>query len=291
MNKILHIGLVTSYVLITGLCFLMLLAFSGVYISWSTLFVSMTAWLLLCFLSVYIRGPLYLFFQGHLRMPILEEETRLQDCLQEVQRTANHHQNFHLRIIETESRTAIACNNNIVAVSKSLLSSLTDEELKGVLAHETGHLISKDTTVSWAFVTAGDLPQLVRAVSKLMIPFLRRLIVLILLTFFILFLFKPLLLLPCIAFIIFLVIFNLLDRLFRWLRSILSRYCEYKQDAYAHQLGYGKGLRDALKKLAQYGREQVNAYVILMNGTQPIIYNRIRRLEKLEGMRDSGQCQ
>jgi Zn-dependent protease with chaperone function len=94
------------------------------------------------------------------------------------------------------------------------------------------------------------------------------------------------LLMPVIAMALFLLTFSLLDRLFRWLRLVLSRQCEYRQDAYAHRLGYGRGLRDALKKLAQYGREQVNAYFILMNGTRPVIYQRIRRLEKLEGMRE-----
>jgi heat shock protein HtpX len=286
MNKTFQIALVALYVSLTGFCFLLSLAISGVYISRLTFYAAMAGWLLFCFLSVHFLGPVYLYFHGRLREPILEEEARLQDCFGEVLQRASCVKKFRLRIAEVEGEEAFACNNNVIAISKAMLDRLTDEELKGVLAHELGHLMSKDTTVSWAFVTASDLPALVHRVFVILRPIIRRLLILALITLVMLFLFKPMLLMPVIAMTLFLVTFSLLDRLFRWLRLVLSRQCEYKQDAYAHQLGYGTGLRDALKKLAQYGREQVNAYFILMNGTQPVIYQRIRRLEKLEGMRE-----
>jgi heat shock protein HtpX len=286
MNKTLQIALVAFYVSLTGFCFLLSLAISGVYISWFTFYVVMAGWLLFCFLSVHILGPLRLYFHGRLRKPIMEEEARLQDCFTEVLQRAGCVKKFRLRIAEVEGEEAFACNNNVIAISKAMLDRLTDEELKGVLAHELGHLMSKDTMVSWAFVTASDLPRMVRRVFGMLGPIIRRLLALTLILLIILFLFRPMLLMPVIAMVLFLVTFSLLDRLFRWLRLVLSRQCEYKQDAYAHRLGYGAGLRDALKKLAQYGRERVNAYFILMNGTHPVIYHRIRRLEKLEGMRE-----
>ncbi|MDO6429269.1 M48 family metalloprotease [Flavitalea sp. BT771] len=285
MNKTFQITLVALYVSLTGFCFLLSLAISGVYISWQTFAAAMAGWLLFCFLSVYFLGPVHLYFHGRLRQPVMEEEARLRDCFAEVLQRAGCVKKFRLRMAEVEGEEAFACNNNVIAVSKALLDRLTDEELKGVLAHELGHLMSKDTMVSWAFVTASDLPALVRRVFAILRPIIRRLLALTLITLVILFLFKPMLLMPVIAMALFLLTFSLLDRLFRWLRLVLSRQCEYKQDVYAHRLGYGAGLRDALKKLAQYGREQVNAYFILMNGTHPVIYQRIRRLEKLEGMR------
>ena len=286
MNKTFQIVLVALYVSLTGFCFLLSLAISGVYISWFTFYAAMAGWLLFCFLSVHFLGPVHLYFYGRLRRPVIEEEARLQDCFAEVLQRAGCVKKFRLRIAEVEGEEAFACNNNVIAVSKAMLDRLTDEELKGVLAHELGHLLSKDTTVSWAFVTASDLPALVRLVFAILRPIIRRLLALTLIILVMLFLFKPMLLMPVIAMALFLVTFSLLDRLFRWLRLVLSRQCEYKQDAYAHRLGYGTGLRDALKKLAQYGREQVNAYFILMNSTHPVIYQRIRRLEKLEGMRE-----
>jgi Zn-dependent protease with chaperone function len=40
-----------------------------------------------------------------------------------------------------------------------------------------------------------------------------------------------------------------------------------------------------LHKLIGKGPQRVNLYENLMTGTHPIIYNRIRRLEKLEGIK------
>jgi len=166
------------------------------------------------------------------------------------------------------------------------MDELTDDELKGVLAHELGHLISRDLIVSWAFRTAGDLPGLVRRILFFVRRFTLRMIVLLAMILFILFLFKTRLVMPVIAVMLFLAIFSLLDRMFNWLQLALSRQCEYRQDAYAHRLGFGAGLRNALKKFSRMGQQPVNVRFILMHGTHPVIYDRIRRLEKLEGMRD-----
>jgi heat shock protein HtpX len=189
--------------------------------------------------------------------------------------------NIRIRMVEVEGEEAFACYAGTIAVSAELLKKLTDEELKGVLAHELGHLVSRDTTLAWAFVTAGQLPAMVRWVFFVTQATLWRVAGLALPVLILLFLFKPLFLMPIIAVLLFLMSFWLLDRVFRWLRLFLSRRGEYRQDAFAHRLGYGRGLRDALIKLAHYGREPVNAYFMLMNGTHPIIYDRIRRLERL----------
>lgn len=282
----LQVAVVALYVLLTGFCFLLMLGISGVYISWLTFFTAMTGWTLFCFSSVYFRGPLYLFFHGHIRRPILEEETRLKDCFLEILKTSKTKKQFQLRIHESNGPEAYACSTNIIAISKPLMNALTDDELKGVLAHELGHLISRDTMLSWAFGTANDLPRLVARAWRILQRLIWRIIGITLLTIFILFLFKPMLVMPLIAVALFLVTFAFLNRLFHWLRLALSRQCEYRQDAYAHKLGHGAGLRDALKKLAGMGPQPVNIYFTLMHSTHPIIYNRIRRLETLEGMRD-----
>jgi Zn-dependent protease with chaperone function len=173
------------------------------------------------------------------------------------------------------------------------MNELTDDELKGVLAHELGHLVSGDLMVSGAFATAGLLPAAVYRLVFLISVVLRKMILfvpligLLLLAIFIFFLFfKPLFLMPVVAAGLFLITFFVLNRLFHWLRLALSRQCEYRQDVYAHKLGHGAGLRDALKKIAKMEQQRVNVYFTLMYSTRPVIYNRIRRLEVLEGMRD-----
>jgi Zn-dependent protease with chaperone function len=253
----------------------------------------MTGWALFCFSSIHTLAPLNLFFYGHIRLPVLEEGKRLRDCLADVLKNAGCQKKFGLRISESDAPEAFACGGNVIAISKPLMNELTDDELKGILAHELGHLVSGDLLISRAFVTAGLLPEAVYRLVCLISMILKKLALFMLLialallaVFLFLFFFKPLLLMPVIAAGLFLITFSVLNRLFHWLLLALSRQCEYRQDAYAHKLGHGAGLRDALKKLAKMERQRVNIYYTLMYSTRPVIYNRIRRLEVLEGMRD-----
>lgn len=289
MYKLFQTGAVLAYVLLTCTCLLFVLSLSGVYISWFTFFAAMTGWTLFCFLSVFILGPLNLFFYGHVRRPILEEEKRLKGCFAEVLRNTGHTQKIRLRIAESDGPEVFACSTNVIAISKPLMNELTDDELKGVMAHELGHLMSRDIMISRAFGTASHLPRIVGRIISLVrkLTLLPPLIGLLLPAIFLfLFLFRIMHLMPVIAIMLFVLTFSLLDRTFRWLQFALSRQCEYRQDAYAHKLGYGAGLRDALKKLAKMEPQRVNIYFTLMHSTRPVIYNRIRRLEMLEGMRD-----
>jgi len=275
MSKILRIGVVALYVLLIGFSFLLMLAISGVFISWWTLSIALTAWALICWLSVYYLSPVHLFFHGRLRPPIMEEEARLQGCLMEVLQSASCEKKFCLRIVEVEEEKIISFGYDTIAISASLLKELTDEELKGVMAHELGHLISRDTMVSWAFATADRFPLLT-------------LLVLIPVIYFIVGLFSSTLIFPIGAAWMFLVSSVILHVLFSWLHLLLLRQREYHQDEFAHRLGYGRGLRDALVKLAKAGEQQVNAWLILLYGRAPVIYHRIRRLEQLLAWRITG---
>ncbi len=80
-------------------------------------------------------------------------------------------------------------------------------------------------------------------------------------------------------------LFSKLSPVFRFFWLLISRYTEYKQDAYAWELGYGAELRAALYKLTLGDPQRVNGFMILMSSSHPVIYNRIRKLEKLEGLR------
>ncbi len=63
------------------------------------------------------------------------------------------------------------------------------------------------------------------------------------------------------------------------------RQREYVQDAFAQSLGHGAALRSALLKLlADQPTEDVSKWSELRH-THPVIYERIRRLEMLEGWR------
>lgn len=276
MSKILRIGVVALYVFLIGFLFLLMLSVSGIFISWWTLAITMTAWMLTCWLSVFYLSPVHLFFHGRLRPPILEEETRLLGCLREVEKSASCEKKFQLCMVEEKEEKIISFGHHTIALSASLLNDLSDEELKGVMAHELGHLISRDTMVSWAFATADSFPKQVHRTQLFL-----KLLALLPVIYFIVGFFSNTLIFPIGAAWLFLVSCLILHVLFSWLHLLLLRHREYRQDEFAHRLGYGRGLRDALVKLAQANEQQVNAWLTLLYGRIPVIYYRIRRLEKL----------
>jgi len=169
-----------------------------------------------------------------------------------------------------------------------LLEALSPVELRGVLAHELGHLLSGDTIVATAFFTAGLLPKAVFGVCRAGIFVLRsglaRVsimtggVVLVIVGFM---LDRAHLLKAVAAVLLFVFLFMVLNRVFRFFALMLGRFAEYRQDAFAFRLGYGDGLRKVLELLAAGEEAAVSMYYIMMHSTHPVIFNRIRRLEKM----------
>jgi Zn-dependent protease with chaperone function len=83
------------------------------------------------------------------------------------------------------------------------------------------------------------------------------------------------------ATLLFVFFFMVLNRVFRFFALMLGRLAEYRQDAFAFRLGYGDGLRKVLELLAAGEEVGVSRYYIVMHSTHPVIFNRIRRLEKM----------
>ncbi len=284
MSKYFSAGLVLLYVILTILCFLLVLVLSGVRISDTTGWLIVAGWVAFCFCSAYFFTGTYLFFRFRLRRPIAAEAEKLEPAFREVAERAGVRKPVRLRIEESKEWNAFAVGTRTIAVSKRMLADLTEDELKGTLAHELGHLVSFDTIVIAAYVMAGRLPRMMgygfrvlMSAMGLSLSFgLAGLLVLGVVFYFLH------LLQAVIAILLFVMLFALLNRIFRFFSLLLMRLTEYRQDAFAQQLGYGKGLRDTLEKITYKGDQYVNPYFIIFKSTHPIIYNRIRRLEKME---------
>ncbi len=304
MSKYINAILVTLYVVLTIFCFLLVLVIAGVKISDRTAWLIMMGWVVLCFSSAYLFTGISLFFGGRLRKPVQAEKERLEIAFCSVQERSGYKGKIKLRIQESPDWNAFATGTRTIAVTKGLLSGLSDDELKGLLAHELGHLASYDTITGSAFLMAGYLPSIVRWVYRQIVaivmsgfrqPVMVRTnqgvmkasrfnplsgffwLVIVVGIFYFLHLLQVI-----VAIVLFVVVFAILNLLFRWLTLVLARFSEYRQDAFAARLGFGKGLRDTLEKLTYQGSPAVNLYFIVFHSTHPIIYNRIRRLEKME---------
>lgn len=290
MNRCFCAGLVLLYVIMTFSCFLLILVLFGLRISNITGWLLMTGWVVFCFCSACFFTDLYLFFGFRLRKPILAEAEKLEPAFREVAERAGLKKTVKLRIDESKGWLSFAVGIRTIVVSKNMLADLTADELKGILAHELGHLVSFDPIVIAACRMAGRLPQMMKFVFRTMmsaiawsLSFGMAVLLMLGLVFYFLHLLQAF-----IAIALFVLLFAMLDRVFHFFSLLLMRLTEYRQDAFAQKLGYGKGLRDMLEKMANKEEQFVNPYFIVFKSTHPAIYNRITRLETMEKIEITG---
>lgn len=298
MNKYVQFILVVIYALvtITAVCLLYFLLGNKKLLD-SDLIVSaiIAGWILICLSAVYWFTDIYLFF-SQVRKPVYEEERRLILSLQQIQRKINDAKKYRFRIAEKNGINTFAVGYRTIVVSKDSFKFLTDNELSALLAHEIGHLRTRDTMASLAFYFANLLPGLVgrmkfakiKSKGKMIASaaskgLLASIIVLITILFILSKTNTLLYILPVISFVVLLWIFNKIF-IFLWLMNL--RFTEYRQDEFVQKLGFGIELKQALLKIVETNSAgRVDQFTIITRGTHPIVYNRIRRLEKLEGLR------
>ncbi|MCL2670726.1 MAG: M48 family metalloprotease [Clostridiales bacterium] len=162
---------------------------------------------------------------------------------------------------------AFAVGKRTVCLTKGALSFMDDEEIKGLIAHELGHL-SKRHSMALQLITVGSFPftLIVRFIHLLLDPLDRNEN-----TFYygLLKTLKKVLLFPL--------------RLLEYLMMYNSRINEYGADEYAFTLGYGEGLLSALYKLSDMSGNDNESLLSILSNSHPHLYKRIERLESLGG--------
>lgn len=94
------------------------------------------------------------------RQPLKDERDKLQRLFSEVCRAARKEPgSFKVYVMDDLSPNACALGRNHVAVTRGLLKDFSDEQIKGILAHEMGHLHFGDTIRNRVFVTVSILGQ------------------------------------------------------------------------------------------------------------------------------------
>ena len=288
MSKYLQAALVLLYVLLTIFAFEVVVAVSGWRLSVVVQWWLIVGWVGFCFGSAYVWAGVAMFLHSRYRKPLRSEEVWLAPAMAELLVKAESQRRVRVWIDESPELNAYATGYHTIAISRGLLAALSPEELRGVLAHELGHLLSGDTIVATAFLTAGLLPKAVFGVCRVSVLVLRSallrvnilagLVILLVLGFW---LDRVHLLKGVAAVLLFVGLFMVLNRVFKFIALFLGRLAEYRQDAFAFRLGYGEGLRSALGRLAASAEVPVSLYFIVMHSTHPVISRRIRRLEKM----------
>jgi Zn-dependent protease with chaperone function len=288
MSRYFQAALVLLYVLLTIFAFEVVLAVSGWRLSVVLQWWMIVGWVAFCFGSAYVWAGVAMFVQSRYRKPVGAEAVRLSPAVSELLEKAESKRRVRVWIEESSELNAYATGFHTIVITRGLFEALSPEELRGVLAHELGHLLSGDTIVATAFLTAGLLPKAVFGFCRAgvfvlrsglaRVNFVAGCVVLLILG---LMLNRAHLLMGVAATLLFVFFFMVLNRVFRFFALMLGRLAEYRQDAFAFRLGYGDGLRKVLELLAAGEEVGVSRYYIVMHSTHPVIFNRIRRLEKM----------
>jgi heat shock protein HtpX len=212
---------------------------------------------------------------GGCRRPIRSEEMQFGPIFDQVcQRAGIAAGQFELRVCEDKFPNAFALGNSTVAVSRGLLIGGSDDEIRGVLAHELGHIHNGDSVRTKIFCIVSMVGQLILMmylfIAKLL-AWIGRL---------------PIPLANILASIVSLII-RIQVTLIEWLimlpltigQYIGSRQQEYRADQYAASLGYGSELKNFLYKILDLD-EHPSGLLGIVWRIHPKIGDRIRKLEQ-----------
>jgi hypothetical protein len=218
--------------------------------------VMLVGWFAVCFGGIVVMEWMGLSVGQGCRRPIGSEEERLAGVMEDVEarirpRPSGTAVQFFIR--SDAERGNGSFGYRTIIISSGTLLSASDEELRGILAHELGHLRDGDRILEAAFFCSGVIARGFRVGWRVIRGGFRQSIA------------GGLLLLALLSPVVLpLFFFFLIDSVFRVVIWGLLRIGDFRQDCYSVRVGYGKGLRDWLEK----------------SGLAANV-NRIRRLEKM----------
>lgn len=185
--------------------------------------------------------------------------------------------NLEICIIDSLTVNACAMGRHTIAVTRGAVETFTEDELKGILLHEIGHIVHGDTKATLLNLIGNGLFSIGVIIIKLALLILDLLLlplfnetkgITVLVTSFIRFIFN-----------ILLFAFTLTGNI---ILSINSRSNEYSADYFAYKMAYGEELISALYLLQKMSLGENMKLVQRMQASHPHIAKRIGKLEHLE---------
>ncbi|MCL2023318.1 MAG: M48 family metalloprotease [Oscillospiraceae bacterium] len=202
--------------------------------------------------------------------PIFEE------LYNEIKETVPQLPKIELHIIDEMTVNACAVGHNTVAVTQGAINTFSEEQLRGVIAHEIGHIYNGNTqAVIWNTVGNGVISVyafIVRFIFNTLFHMQEPIqgktygvIYFILNTFYRL--------------------FNFIIKCFLFLGNVIlsgnSRDAEYEADKFAFDVGYGEELNQALYTLQKISLSPDASLVERMQSSHPRISKRIAEIENM----------
>lgn len=223
---------------------------------------------------------------------------RIQPLFDEVYRAARSAApsipgHIHLYMQKSTQANAFAVGRRCVCITRGLLA-LPDEEIKGILAHEFGHLAHKDTDMNLAVSISGGMTNFFLVI--LWLAYLAEKIVQVCIQLFTVGFNSPAiegplteLVLAAVAIFVVRVLQSAWTALGNLLLTATSRSREYKADAFSCKLGYARGLLGFFYRLPDAHRggknwlKRFGRALLSLGATHPATWKRIANVRKLYG--------
>lgn len=236
-------------------------------------FVAIYACVLSFFLSTFIERFIR-YVEGIRHLATQKEKERLKPLFYSVysdvcKQYPTISRNIKIYIIDTIEINACVVGRNTLAVTRGALKSMTDEEIKGMIAHEFAHLINHDGVITillqfctnfflWFFILISSAFLLIKNIfeHKFLNEFFNFLHWLFMLSV------------------------NLVVLLFSVIIGGSSRKKEYNADYIACELGYSQELKGALYKLYNMELTSEKGLIKHLQRTHPFTAYRIERIEE-----------
>lgn len=200
-----------------------------------------------------------------------------EDIYEDVKEEYPYLQDIEICIIDSLTVNAFALGTHTVAVTRGAIETFTEDELKGILLHEIGHIIHGDTKAILLNLIGNGFFSICIVVIKLFLLCFE--------IFFVSVDKKPkglAYLVSCFLRLIFTMLLFAFTLTGNILISINSRKNEFNADSFANEIGYGEDLTNALYLLQKMSLGEDMRLVERIQASHPHIAKRIGRLEALE---------
>ena len=157
MCRWLHVLLVLAYVFVTIVFIIVLLVVCRISLAPWVRWLLLAGWFAVCFGGVILIESLGLLTGQGCRRPVRSEEDRLSALMDDVQERIRSKENAFLKMDATYGGTEMrffirtdpkrgdgSFGRRTIIISSGTLMMASDEELRGILAHEMGHLRDGD---------------------------------------------------------------------------------------------------------------------------------------------------
>ena len=188
--------------------------------------------------------------------------------------------NVQVFIKDEATINAYAFGTNSIVLSRGALEMLDEDQLKGMLAHEFGHLVSGDTKMLLALTIGNGFFGVIYAVMGLLVRILDFFIqVNLVRSIFSLFHLVYVLPLKSIRFVLVKIIL-LMQLVSALLIGLGGRNNQFRADEFACEMGYGEHLLSALYLLHEMNMIDDRSWLERLKAGSPLITRRIARLER-----------